>query len=149
MQMKTRFKSVKDTEFFELLNGKRFQHYNNLVRIQEQPLQALQKSYSSHFNFSFLKSELTVLYSHDHLRKNNLEELQKYMHEKQMYEAFGDVHKLVLLVLTIPYSTASIERSFSALKRIKTSLRNAQGQDKLSNLSLMSIEKSLLKQLMS
>ena len=149
MQMKTRFRSVKDIEFVELLDGKRFQHYNNSDRFSERPLQALQKSYSSHFNFSFLRSELTVLYSHDHFRKNNLEDLHKYMHERQLYEAFGEVHKLVLLVLTIPYSTASVERSFSALKRIKTFLRNAPSQDRLSNLSLMSIEKSLLKQLMS
>ena len=140
---------MKNIEFVKLLHGKRFQHYNNLARFPERPLQAPQKTYSSHFNFLFLRSELTVLYSHDHFRKNNLEELHKYMHERQLYEAFGEVHKLVLLVLTIPYFTASVERSFSALKRIKTFLRNAQGQDRLSNLSLMSIGKSLLKQLMS
>ena len=56
--------------------------------------------------------------------------------------------KLVVLVLTTSYSTSSVERSFSALKRIKIYLRNTPGHDRLSNLWLMSIEKSLLKKLM-
>ena len=71
------------------------------------------------------------------------------MHEGQLYEGFREVNKLILIFLTIPYSTASVERSFSALKRIRIYLKNAQGQNRLSNLSLMSIEKSLLKRLMS
>ena len=149
MQMKQRFKLIKDFEFVELLDCKRFQQFNDLAQFPEQGLQSLRKSYSSRFNFSCLRSELAVSYSLDHFRKSNLEELHKYMHEGQFYEGFREVHKLVLLVLTIPYSTASVERSFSALKKIKTYLRNAQGQERLSNLSLMSIEKSLLKQLMS
>ena len=70
------------------------------------------------------------------------------MHERQLYEGFREVNKLILLFLTIPYFTASVEQSFSALKKIKTCLRNAQDQNKLSFLSLMSIEKSLLKRLM-
>ena len=71
------------------------------------------------------------------------------MHEGQLYEGFRKVYKLILLFLTIPHSTAFVERSFSALKRIKTYLRIAQSQNRLSNLLLMSIEKSLLKRLMS
>ena len=78
-----------------------------------------------------------------------MHELHKYMHEGQLYEGIREVNNLILLFLTIPYSTASVERSYSALKRIKTYLRNPQGQNRLSNLSLMSIEKSLLKRLMS
>ena len=78
-----------------------------------------------------------------------MHELYKYMHEEQLYEGFREVNKLILLFLTMLYFTASVERSFSASKRINTYLRNAQGQNRLSNLSLISIEKSLLKRLMS
>jgi len=46
------------------------------------------------------------------------------MHENDLYGGFKEVHKLVI---TIPYSSASVERSFSALKRVKTDLRNTQG----------------------
>jgi len=102
--------------------------------------------YKFRFEFSRLRSELQVLYSHSDFRKNSIEELHRYMHENDLYGGFKEVHKLVL---TIPYSTASVECSFSALKRVKTYLRNTQGQKRLSNLSLISIEKSLLKSMMS
>ena len=139
MQMKQRFKSVKDIEFLELLDWKRFHQYENIT-VSERSFQSLQRSYSSHFDFACLRTELAVLYSHNHFRKNNVHELHKYMHEGQLYEGVRQVNKLILLFLTIPYSTAFVERSFSALKRIKTYLRNAQGQNRLLNLSLMSIE---------
>ena len=45
--------------------------------------------------------------------------------------------------------TSSVERSFSALKHIKTHARNSTGQDRLGALALMSIEKSLLLELKS
>ena len=148
MQMKQRFKSVKDIEFVKLLDCKRFHQYENITKFPERSFQSLQRSYSSHFDFVCLRTELAVLYSHNHFRKNNVHDLHKYMHEGQLHKGFREVNKLILF-LTIPYSTASVERSFSALKRIKTYLKNAQGQNRLSNLSLMSIEKSLLKRLMS
>ncbi|KAK0130694.1 hypothetical protein N1851_034668 [Merluccius polli] len=56
---------------------------------------------------------------------------------------------LTCLVLAIPGSTSSVERSFSALKRIKTHARNSTGQDRLGALALISIEKGLLLELKS
>ena len=53
---------------------------------------------------------------------------------------------LLQLVLTIPATTASVERSFSALKRLKTYSRNRTDQGRLSSLAFISIEtESLLK----
>ena len=48
--------------------------------------------------------------------------------------------KLLQLVLTIPTTTVSVERSFSALKRLKTYSRNRTDQEQLSSLALISIE---------
>lgn len=45
---------------------------------------------------------------------------------------------------TILAATATVERSFSNLKRIKTYSRSAQGQEILSGLAVLSIEKELL-----
>ncbi|XP_074535563.1 LOW QUALITY PROTEIN: zinc finger MYM-type protein 1-like [Halichoeres trimaculatus] len=47
-------------------------------------------------------------------------------------------------VLTIPVTSCSCERSFSALRRLHTWLRNTMGQERLSNLAIMSIEKEVL-----
>eukprot|EP00102_Acyrthosiphon_pisum_P024690 XP_016661900.1 PREDICTED: zinc finger MYM-type protein 1-like isoform X2 [Acyrthosiphon pisum] len=41
-------------------------------------------------------------------------------------------------------TSAGTEHSFSCLKRIKTHLRNSQSQNRLSDLSLLAIEKRLL-----
>lgn len=50
----------------------------------------------------------------------------------------------VCLALTITVSTASVERTFSALKRIKIDARNYTGQAGLSASASMAIEKKLL-----
>ena len=51
----------------------------------------------------------------------------------------SEVHKLILLYLTIPVTTATAERSFSALKRIKTYLRNSMTQQRLNHCMLLHI----------
>lgn len=54
--------------------------------------------------------------------------------------SFPDVCTALMLFLTIPVTVAAAERSFSKLKLIKTYLRNTMGQERLSHLSLLSIE---------
>ena len=57
--------------------------------------------YKFWFEFSRLRSEHQVLYSSSDLRKNSIEELHRYMHENDLYGGFKEMHKLVILVLTI------------------------------------------------
>ena len=55
-------------------------------------------------------------------------------------------HQLVpyfQMVLSFPVTSASCERSFSALKRIKTYLRSTMGDKRLSALAVLSIERDL------
>ena len=47
---------------------------------------------------------------------------------------------LAKICMTIPVGTASVERSFSQMKMIKTHLRNRLGEDNLSNLMKIAIE---------
>ncbi|KAF7646898.1 hypothetical protein LDENG_00180830 [Lucifuga dentata] len=46
--------------------------------------------------------------------------------------------------LTIPVTSCSCERSFSALRRLHTMLRNTTGQERLSNLAIMSTDREVL-----
>lgn len=54
--------------------------------------------------------------------------------------SFPRLCKLLLLFLTIPVTVASVERSFSKLKIIKSYLRSSMAQERLDGLTLISIE---------
>jgi hypothetical protein len=51
------------------------------------------------------------------------------------------------ILLTIPVTVASAERSFSKLKLIKSYLRSTMSQERLNGLAILSIEKKLLENL--
>ena len=61
--------------------------------------------------------------------------------------AFPLLIKLLQIALTIVVSTAHCERSFSALKRIKTYLRSTMTEQRLIDLAVLSIERELSKQI--
>ncbi|KAI3353812.1 hypothetical protein L3Q82_005037 [Scortum barcoo] len=60
----------------------------------------------------------------------------------------GDLSETVALLnilITTPMTTAEAERCFSTLKRIKTFLRNAMGQERLNALAMLSMERELVR----
>ena len=65
----------------------------------------------------------------------------------QIKEAFPALTKLLQIALTIAVSTAQCERSFSALKRIKTYLRSTMSEQRLVDLAVLSIERDLSRKL--
>lgn len=66
------------------------------------------------------------------------------MFSDDIHEIYSQYTKLCQLVLSIPATTASSERSMSTLKRIKSFLRNTMTNERLSCLSTLAIEKQLL-----
>ena len=61
----------------------------------------------------------------------------------QLKEAFPELMKLVRIAMTIAVNTAHCERSFSALKRIKTYLRSTMCEQQLTDLAILSIERDI------
>ncbi|KAL2098343.1 hypothetical protein ACEWY4_007550 [Coilia grayii] len=57
---------------------------------------------------------------------------------------FSEVERLVHLCLCLPVSTACSERSFSALRRLKTWLRSTVSQRRLTHMALLHIHKNVL-----
>ena len=51
------------------------------------------------------------------------------------------------ILLTIPFTVASIERRFSKLKIIKSYLRSTMSQERLSGLPILSIKNEMLEEL--
>ena len=65
------------------------------------------------------------------------------MAAQRITDSLKQVTRLIELVLPLPITTASVERTFSALKRIKTVARNKIGDEQLKDLAILAIESKL------
>ncbi len=142
VQIHIRFETLNSRKFVSLLDHSKHELYCR--NFPEEELNSLQATYGSFFNIQALKSELTVVYASAELESKPVFDMIKKIIELDLQRCFPEVYRLCQLILTIPSTSASAERSFSALKRIKTYLRSTQGQDRLSALATISIEKELL-----
>ena len=57
-------------------------------------------------------------------------------------EMMPELQKVLQIFTSIPATSCSSERSFSALRRIKTYLRNRIGQERLTSIAVLNIERS-------
>ena len=60
---------------------------------------------------------------------------------------FTEVHKLLIIYLTMPMTSATTERTFSSLRRLKTYLRSTMTQKRLNNVLLAHVHKDRTDQL--
>ena len=58
-------------------------------------------------------------------------------------EVYPIIHSLLLILTTLPVSSATAERSFSALRRLKTWLRSTMQEERLTGLALMLIHRDI------
>lgn len=58
-------------------------------------------------------------------------------------DIYPNIAKLLYILATLPVSVATAERTFSALKRLKTWLRNSMAQERLTGLALLNIHKDI------
>ncbi|KAJ4432415.1 hypothetical protein ANN_21034 [Periplaneta americana] len=59
------------------------------------------------------------------------------------YDFYPHVKELLKILLTLPVSTSTSERSFSTLKRLKSYLRNTMGNECLNGLALLNIHRDI------
>lgn len=71
----------------------------------------------------------------------NLEKIKKCV----LKDVYPNLFKLLQVAITLPISSATCERSFSAMRRIKTWLRTSMVQNRFNALSVLNIEKQLSK----
>lgn len=62
--------------------------------------------------------------------------------------AFLEIDEIITRVLVIPVTSATAERSFSAMRRITTYLRSTMSSERLHNTAILSTERELNGQLM-
>lgn len=75
----------------------------------------------------------------------NIVELHKEL--TIMKPAFQEINEIITRVLVIPVTSATAERIFSAMRRIKTYLRSKMTSERLHNSAILSIERELSGQL--
>ncbi|KAL5844084.1 hypothetical protein ACOSQ4_010042 [Xanthoceras sorbifolium] len=73
----------------------------------------------------------------------SLSELCQCLSETKRSEHYTLVDKLIRLVLTLPVSTTTTERAFSAMKLLKTPLRNKMEDDFLTDCMVIYIEREI------
>lgn len=73
----------------------------------------------------------------------NLNDVKEVV-EKQIYP---NLFKLLQVALSIPISSATCERSFSSMRRIKNWLRSSMAQDRFTFLSILNIERDITNKL--
>ncbi|KAK6479921.1 zinc finger MYM-type protein 1-like, partial [Huso huso] len=74
-------------------------------------------------------------------------EMLDYIYKENLLELYGNLSIALRLLLTLPVTVASGERSFSSLKRIKTYLRSTMSQERLNGLAMISIEQRVRRSL--
>lgn len=87
------------------------------------------------FNRMFKSKQIN---SNNSLFQNKLD----YMKQGEIKDGFPLLSEILKLFMTIPTNTASCERSFSCLRRLKTYLRSTMGQERLSDLAILQIERN-------
>ena len=72
----------------------------------------------------------------EQMSENAIEALSLVHYNKDLIPA---IFRILQIFSTIPITTATSERSFSTLKRIKTYLRNSMGEERLTGLAIISV----------
>lgn len=73
--------------------------------------------------------------------------MYKLIIKEKLTDAFPNISVLLSIYLTLMTTNCTCERSFSNLKLIRNRLRALMVQDRLNDLSIMSIESDLLRKL--
>jgi hypothetical protein len=102
--------------------------------------------YGSDFNAQLLETQLHILstsFTKEPGKVAVILDVIKYFKEitQAQKELMCEVCKLLTILLVMPASNAVSERSFSALRRVKTYLRSTMTQNRLNNLMVLHIHK--------
>ncbi len=88
-------------------------------------------------------TELKVFHASYSFTKNNVQEMLKCLKDNEIESVFPSLSELLKIYATLPVSTSTVERSFSKLKLVKSSLRSLCNEERLSDLLLLSTERDI------
>ena len=127
-----RFESLSELTFLNLLDRK--------VKVEPLVDALMCSPYGHLFEKGRLLSDITFFRDSPELGEDPVTILREICHLKMDEYDLKELAKFTKLVLTIPLTSVSCERSFSSLKFIKTRLRTRMLDDRLNHLSILKIE---------
>ena len=113
----------------------------NGTSVNEEQLEEVMQLYGSDLDESLLKSQLQILQAQfsEAEKPVRFSSIRDFLSDlSRARSLLSEVVKLVKLILVMPATNATSERSFSALKRVKTFLRSTMTQSRLNHLMLAS-----------
>ncbi|XP_077292819.1 zinc finger MYM-type protein 1-like [Arctopsyche grandis] len=140
-----RFRDIENLKFLQFFNVKKFKEYEN--NFPDFLFKSLHLTYGKYFDFMKLKSELIYMYSTQDFHLKSINDVKELIVKDDLIDVLEQVFSLIQLICTIPSTSASAERSFSTMKRIKTFTRSSQSEERLSGLALIAIEKKIMSNL--
>jgi hypothetical protein len=128
---------------------------NSFSRFDVDKLASLTETYGGDFSSgdrAIIRDQLETYIVHVRRHEafsscKDLEGLASKMVETEKHLVFPLVYKLMELALLLPVSTASVERAFSAMKIIKSKLRNKMNNVWFNNLMICYTEREIFKDL--
>ena len=118
-----RFADCKNFAFLDLVNPCIFTQWRNGVP-PDMP-QSLKCRYGILFHIQSIENQLCFIYNDPDFHKSSPLEVLQYIYKCGLETSVPEAVKLLKLNSVISISSASVERSFSCLKRVKTYLRNS------------------------
>ena len=81
----------------------------------------------------------SLLYESDRIQTADLPATALDALEQCNPHFYPNIHRLLTILATLPITTASAERSFSTLRRLKTYLRSTMSSERLTSIALLNI----------
>ncbi|KAJ8364351.1 hypothetical protein SKAU_G00131820 [Synaphobranchus kaupii] len=143
-QFEKRFTDFRQmAKLFSILNPRNFSTDDATNRIQDlanfyaEDVSTSEQVLDEFLSFRGMCNELEIKF-------NTTEAVLPFMVCNDMDRAFPNISILYRIYATLPVTSANAERSFSRLKLIKNYLRACMKEGRLSNLTLLSIEKDIV-----
>lgn len=149
-QFENRFAGMKDVlDDYQLLQPQFLAHSS--LKDLEQKADEFSNKFSNDVLPSFSSQLLSVrsMFEKEIVPMKSVRELAHFLiiQNASMSSSYADVCTALIMFLTVPVTTAKAERSFSKLTLIKNYMRSTMAQERLSSLSLLSIENQRVRQI--
>lgn len=117
----------------------------NGIPLDEDRFNDIMQLYASDLNEPLLKSQLLILQTHfaSAPMPVRFSSIREFLINFETFSLLSEVFNLMKLILVLPATNATSERSFSALKRVKTFLRSSMTQSRLNHLMLLHVHKDM------